>query len=60
MKKKANFIKFWANFRRICGNGNKRTLEYCHRQYKLLTEGVRDVRISDTGIYAWNEADGEW
>lgn len=60
MKKKANFIKFWACFRRICGDSNKPTLEYCRRQYRLLCDGIRDVRISDTGIYAWDAGNGEW
>lgn len=30
------------------------------RQYKLLCEGVRDVRIADSAIYSWDIARGEW
>lgn len=35
-------------------------LEYARRQYKLLCDGVRDVRISDAGIYGWELGGGQW
>ena len=60
MKKKANFIKFWAAYRRCEDSGGKLILEACQRQYKLLCEGIRDVRIGDTACHAWTDGGGEW
>ncbi len=63
MKKKANFIKFFSTFRRIYGpdwHGNYPILLTTRFQYQLLCEGIRDVRISDTAILAWNNGGGEW
>lgn len=67
-KKKANFIKFLAKYRKISHDdfrqSDKQTrsliLNAASRQYRLLCEGIRDVRIGDTAIYAWGAGKGEW
>jgi hypothetical protein len=68
MKKKANYVKFLAKFRKNSNydfsQPDKRTrsliLNAALRQYRLLCEGIRDVRIGDISIYAWDAGGGEW
>jgi len=60
MKRKANFIKFYATYRRIAGETSPRILEVARRQFTLLSQGIRDVRVSDTAIFGWSAGGGQW
>lgn len=60
-KQSGNFIKFLAAFVRVCRQGDyENTCGYAKRQYTLLRQGIRDVRISDTAIYGWEQSGGQW
>lgn len=67
-KKQASFVKFMTNYLQNATDGprepDERTssliMNAAHRQYWLLCEGIRDVRIGDTAIYAWDAGGGEW
>jgi len=58
-KRKANFCRFEKLFR-SCYRDRKVQKDYVRSQFDLLVKGVRDVRISDNGCYAWPAAGGEW
>ena len=34
--------------------------DFIRRQYKLLKEGIRDVRIHDAACISWLNAGGKW
>lgn len=62
-KKSANYFKFAKEMRRICGPCNGPGMgiaEVTRRQFGLFVQGIRDHRVSDAAVYAWNLSGGEW
>ena len=67
-KKQANFVKFMTKYLQISLDDRHEPDERItslvtnagYRQYWLLSEGIRDHRVGDTGIYSWEAGEGEW
>ena len=59
-KKCANMFKFGPQFAACFPRNDSPRREYVLSQYRLLCQGIRDVRISDAGCSAWPAAGGAW